>query len=69
MTRSLIYSEIEINELTDDDLGKPLLYVDKFDNQIGILVGYTNEYLNVRFGSNKEPLLMGPKNFKKISLE
>lgn len=69
MTRNLIYSDFSIEDLTDNDLGKPILYVDKFDNQIAILVGYTNEYVYAQFGSNKAPLMLKPSVFKKISME
>lgn len=68
MTRNLIYSDFSIEDLTDNDLGKPILYVDKYDNQIAILVGYTKEYLLAQFGDNQKPLMLKPSVFKKITM-
>jgi len=67
MNIELNYSDLIIGEITKKDLGKPLLYVDKFDNQIGILVGYDEKYVHVKFGGNKEAIMLKPSNLKIIS--
>lgn len=55
--------QVIISELSNEDIGKPLLYIDKFSNEFCILVGFNDKYIFIAYNSKTDGLMSDAKGY------